>query len=227
MAENNACGRHGQREGVLLLHGLMRTSLSMYPVARHLQKSGYVVANINYPSRTAPIEELARKAISPALNRLREQRVSKIHAVTHSMGGILLRSYMEMEDIQDFGRAVMLCPPNRGSELMDVFGRFFWFRKVFGPASLELSTREWSFVNRLPSLDYPVGVLTGNRPATPLFSRYFSGENDGKVAVDRAYVRGVKAFLILPYGHSFIMFHRSVHNQVRHYLQNGCFFPVS
>ncbi len=215
---------HGQ--GVLLLHGLMRTSCSMLPVAGYLRKQGYVVENIGYPSTSAPIEDLVRKTVPPAVNRLRERRVQCIHAVTHSMGGVLLRSYMHDEGIDTFGRAVMLCPPNQGSEVVDALSGFAWFRKLYGPAGLQLSTGPASFVNSLPGVDFPVGVITGNRPATPLFSRCFRGENDGKVAVERSRVSGEQAHLVLPYGHSFIMFHRPVLEQVLHFLQQGCFAPV-
>src|SRR5689334_6683074 len=44
---------------VILLHGLARTSSSMERMAASLRLAGYVVHNIDYPSRTARIGELA------------------------------------------------------------------------------------------------------------------------------------------------------------------------
>src|ERR1017187_2944795 len=50
------------RECVILLHGLCRTSRSMAPMERALTAAGYHVLNVDYPSRTAAIEKLDRKS---------------------------------------------------------------------------------------------------------------------------------------------------------------------
>ena len=44
----------------MLLHGLARSSLSMELMQESLEASGFRVANIDYPSRDYPIEELAQ-----------------------------------------------------------------------------------------------------------------------------------------------------------------------
>ena len=44
---------------IVLLHGLGRTRWSLWPVAREAARRGYQVHNLGYPSRRAPIEELA------------------------------------------------------------------------------------------------------------------------------------------------------------------------
>ena len=46
---------------VVLLHGLARTARSMRPMEKYLKKNGFIVHNINYPSRKKPIEELIIK----------------------------------------------------------------------------------------------------------------------------------------------------------------------
>ena len=45
---------------VILLHGLGRTRWSMSPLATALARDGYRVVNLTYPSRTVPLETLAR-----------------------------------------------------------------------------------------------------------------------------------------------------------------------
>ena len=50
-------------ECVVLLHGLMRSGLSMKGVEWRLESEGYQVANITYPSLLYSIEELAKMAI--------------------------------------------------------------------------------------------------------------------------------------------------------------------
>jgi hypothetical protein len=117
----------------------------------------------------------------------------------------------------------MLCPPNQGSELVDCFRSYRWFRMFFGPAGCQLGTAPTDLPSRLGICNRPLGIIIGNRPATSLLSRFFPGPNDGKVSVARAQLSGMQDFLIMPYGHSFIMNRRSVHEQVAFFLENGRF----
>nr|WP_321464573.1 alpha/beta fold hydrolase [uncultured Desulfobulbus sp.] len=209
-------------EGVLLLHGLARTRRSMEPMARFLYDKGYLVHNQGYPSLRAPIEALALEALEHGFAHLRDRGAQRVHVVTHSMGGILLRSYWQRRRPQQLARVVMLSPPNQGSELVDVLARFAWFRLMFGPAGSQLGTGEESLPRRLGPVDFPLGVITGNRPAIGL-KIFFPGPSDGKVSVQRAQVEGMEDFLVLPCGHSMIMRKTVVKEQVLAYLQAGRF----
>lgn len=213
---------NNHHEGVILLHGLARSRRSMQPLAAYLRRQGYTVVNVGYPSRHAPIEHLAEAAIPPVVAALRHRGSDSIHFVTHSMGGILLRSYLERQALPALGRVVMLSPPNQGSELVDVLGRFAWFRWFFGPAGCQLGTGEDGLPGRLGAVTFPLGVITGNRPAIGL-ARFFPGPSDGKVSVARAQVEGMVDFLVLPCGHSLIMRKAAVQRQVVHFLRHGHF----
>ena len=80
-------------EGVVLLHGLCRSSASMHQMEAALGTAGFRVANIPYPSRSARIHPLSEKVIAAALQNDQLAGCSKVHFVTHSLGGILVRSY--------------------------------------------------------------------------------------------------------------------------------------
>lgn len=210
------------QQGVIVLHGLARTRRSMRPLASCLQRQGYAVVNAGYPSRRHAIPTLARTVLPAAIDTLRRQGITTLHFVTHSMGGILLRTYLAEESLPELGRVVMLSPPNQGSELVDLLGRYAWFRLLFGPAGCQLGTDPHSLPNRLGPARFPLGIITGNRPAIGL-GRFFPGPSDGKVTVARAQLEGMNDFLVLPYGHALIMAHRQVQEQVVHFLKNGRF----
>ncbi len=209
-------------EGVLLLHGLARTRRSMESMAGYLRHQGYLVHNQGYASMRAPIEQLARQALDNGFASLADQGAQTVHAVTHSMGGILLRSYFAQKRPPQLGRVVMLSPPNQGSELVDALRRFAWFRLLFGPAGCQLGTGEDAVPLRLGRVDFSLGVITGNRPAFGL-QHFFPGPSDGKVSVQRAQVEGMGDFLVLPYGHSMIMVKKVVREQVLEFLRRGRF----
>lgn len=209
-------------EGVILLHGLARTRRSMRPMAVFLDQGGYLVVNVGYPSCRYPIETLAQSVIPPAIAALRRQQAKIIHFVTHSMGAILLRAFLACEPLPELGRVVMLCPPNQGSELVDYFGRFAWFRILFGPAGRQLGTGPDQLPACLGPATFPAGIITGDRPA-PGFGRFFPGPSDGRVSVARTRLIGMHDFLVLPHGHCLIMRQREVQEQVAEFLANGRF----
>ena len=209
---------------VVLLHGLARTRRSFWRMERVLNRSGFRVVNANYPSTRYPIEVLADDAISAALSQC--QGAQRVHFVTHSMGGILLRQYLSQKPIENLGRVVMLGPPNQGSEIVDVLGGVPGFKLINGPAGLQLGTSEHSVPNRLGDADFELGVIAGNRTVNLLLSRLLPKPNDGKVSLQSTRLKGMKAHLVLPVTHSFMMQNRKVIEQSIHFLQKGAFLSA-
>ena len=227
-----ACaGHHEMNESVntdecaVLLHGLGRTSDSMDEMAEGLQNAGYTTVNLDYPSRKSSIETLALKTVREGIEKCRAAGALKIHFITHSMGGILLRYYLSLHSIDNLGRVVMLSPPNKGSEVADTLRDWSLYQWYNGPAGQQLGTGPDSLVMKLGPVDYPVGIITGNSPAFFDFwlEDMMPGPGDGKVSVERAKVEGMSDFLVLPYSHSFIMEEKEVIEQTLHFLANGTF----
>ena len=208
---------------VILLHGLGRTSDSMSEIANSLVASGYLVWNESYPSRDKPVGELAVDAITPALEFCQDNNIKEIHFVTHSLGGILVRYYLQDHVIEQLGRIVMLSPPNKGSEIADQLKEFKLYKFVTGPAGQQLGTDESSIPNQLKPIEGEIGVIIGNSTSDPWFSWLIPGEDDGKVSVARARLDEMKDFLVVEQGHTFIMKKKQVIQQAEYFLQHGEF----
>lgn len=216
-------------ECVILLHGMGRTYRSMHSLEQALESRGYYVANIDYPSTEFGIEDLAAQAVSDGISVCEAKGSNVVHFVTHSLGGIITRHYLETNHLDTLGRVVMLGPPNQGSEVTDALADTLFYRYAFGPAGQQLGTGADSFVNSLGPVSYPVGVIVGSEAA--FFDRYFSdiipGKDDGKVSVERAKVKGMTDFLVLPYAHPYIMEEDEVIFQTLHFLNHGSFLHHS
>lgn len=210
---------------VVLLHGLLRSEDSMNRMEKKLGEAGFEVRNISYESTDHPIEELAGQAVPQALKACAEKSV--VHFVTHSMGGILLRQYLETGDIETLGRVIMLGPPNQGSEVVDRYADFPGFEWISGPAGLQLGTGEASIPRSLGPVQFDLGIIAGNRSINPILSTMLPGKDDGKVSVAATRVEGMNEHLEMPVTHVFMMRDSEVIEEVIHYLHFGTFTPAA
>jgi pimeloyl-ACP methyl ester carboxylesterase len=209
---------------VVLLHGLGRSSASMLQMERELLNAGYGTVRVDYPSRQADVGELATRALGAAITAVAEIDADvPVHFVTHSMGGILLRAYLKDRRIERFGRAVMLAPPNQGSEVVDRLRNIPGFEMINGPAGLQLGTDPASIPSSLGRVEESVGIIAGSRSINPILSMMMPRPNDGKVEVERAAVEGMGDFLTMEVSHTFIMQRSEVIVQVLHFLEHGAF----
>lgn len=197
----------------------------MQPMGDFLEANGFNVVNIGYPSRKHSIEELARVAIPPALDACEQNDPdAPLYFVTHSLGGILLRSYLQESAIPKLQRAVMLAPPNNGSELADNFKKLLGYRWLIGKPMQQLGTDENDLPKHLGKVDFELGVIAGSKSYNPLYSAIVSGDDDGKVSVESSKVEGMRDHLVMPVSHSFLMNNATVEQQTLHFLRQGSFF---
>ena len=211
------------KDGVVLLHGLCRSDKSMVAMGKALAAAGYSVVNVDYPSRSATVEELAATVIPAALSDPRLAGSSRVHFVTHSLGGLLVRCYLAGHSVPNLGRVVMLGPPNQGSEVVNHLSRFRFFSNVNGPAGQELGTGQDSAPNRLGPVDFDLGVIAGDRSINWINSLMIEGADDGKVSVERTKVGGMKGHVVVHATHPCLMRNRRVIGFTLVFLKSGLF----
>lgn len=221
----------------MLLHGLLRSDSSMTTLEQALSEQGYTVVNMDYPSTEHPIEHLADIYVPQAINqcdtqsnthstahiKTRSNINSNTHFVTHSMGGILVRDYVNRYGSANIGRVVMLGPPNQGSEAVDKLRFLPVFGWLHGPAGLQLGTDQQSRVKQLGAVDFELGVIAGTQSINPLLSVLIPGTDDGKVSVENTKVAGMKAHKIMSVTHPMMMKNEEVIAQIVQFLATGKF----
>jgi hypothetical protein len=201
-----ACSPLQAAECVVLLHGLIRTSSSMEPLAEALNDAGFLTFNVDYPSRDYSIEQLAPLAVDEGLAGCRAQAaVNAIHFVTHSLGGILIRQYLSEFDIAELGRVVMLGPPNQGSIAADKMRDVPGYDWINGPVGKQLGKGEDSVPLKLGPANFEVGIIAGNRSIDPITSAFLPDPDDGRVSVYYTMLDGMADFVVVEHSHAFMM----------------------
>jgi len=211
-------------ECVVLLHGLARSSTSLNKMEQALQDEGYSTANINYPSRDFEIAELAGIAVEEGLAACRAgEDIEKIHFVTHSLGGILVRQYLSTGSIEELGRVVMLGPPNQGSIAADDLDGIPGFDWLNGPAGRQLGKGEDSVPLALGPADFELGIIAGNRTIDPITSAVLNNPDDGRVSVEDTRLEGMDDFVVVEHSHAFMMRMQTPIELTKIFLKTGRF----
>jgi triacylglycerol lipase len=203
---------------VILLHGLGRTPLSMKRIEWTLQKQNYRVINVAYPSTRITIQDAADHWLGDVLKNKTTDSAAKIHFVTHSLGGIILRQYLSNQRIENLGRVVMLAPPNHGSEVAERLKNNSLYRLVTGPAGQQLGTSDSSVPKQLGPPHFELGIIAGDRSLDPLFSSWIPGADDGKVSVRSAAISGAD-LLIVHHSHTWMAWSARVDASIAHFLR--------
>ena len=211
-------------ECVVLLHGLARTSMSMNRMQHKLEEAGFETANIDYPSRDHSVEELAESAVPAGLESCRARNaVVRIHFVTHSLGGILIRQYLAAHRIPELGRVVMLGPPNQGSAAVDQLEDLPGFDWLNGPAGRQLGKGPDSVPLKLGPADFELGVIAGNRTIDPITSAVLDNPDDGRVSVEDTKLEGMADFVVVEHSHAFMMRMQRTIELTKAFLSTGRF----
>lgn len=208
---------------VVLLHGIGMRSYVMKRLETSLRDHGYRVVNISYPSRKMAFEELAGTYLPAELQKHDVASAPHLHFVTHSLGSLLVRKFIQDARPANLGRVVMIGPPNHGSTAADQAKESDLLRKFLGGNLVRLGTGEDAIVRTLGPADFEVGIIAGELPVNPVFGRVLAGKNDGAVTVESAKLEGMRDFIVVPYSHTLMLWRSEVVDQVREFLQAGKF----
>ena len=196
---------------VVLVHGMGRTSMSMWPMQRALEADGYRVLNFFYSSYGPTVAEIGA-ALSRAVDaEVAAQPVARVHFVGHSLGNIVVRWMLANDPPHaPMGRFVMLAPPNRGAQAADLFAPYVGW--LLAPIT-ELRTSE-STAATLPP------------PPAGLEFAIIAGADDRTVTLREICLAGAHAYLVVPNGHTFIMMREDTIALTKYFLASGTVPPA-
>ncbi len=194
-----------RNELVVLVHGFGAKRAVMWPLANRLRTSGFRVLNWNYLSLFATIETHANHFRDFLGTQLFKE--PRFHIVAHSMGSIVTRAALNRSSFPNFGRLVLLAPPNAGSPAAR-FASFF-IGRVITPTR-ELSDHASSYVNLLKEqAELDVGIL--------------AAKYDILIPSKNTHLRGERMHETVCATHNSLLFSRAVSTKIATFLHSGDF----
>lgn len=210
-------------EVIFLVHGYNKSNSDMKFLKKNLEEMGYKISSNTLPILFSSLEkctQILKKRVDEELNLNKEYK--KIHFIGHSMGGIIIRKFLENNRVNNLGRCILIATPNKGMKLADFAEKKVrWFGRIFKPIYDAVSYR--MKINRPVNIPEPeIGVIAGNKNNL-ILGRLLSENSDGRVEVEETKFEGMKEFMVLNYGHKEIHHKSETVIFADNFLQNGKF----
>ena len=209
------------KEKIVLVHGFGRSTLAMSKFEEFFEQEGYQVYSIVYSSLTQDIDGI-KKEFFQKVNKHLDGVDQTVHFVGHSMGGLMIRSYLDQHKVKNLGNVVLLGSPNKGTPLVE-FVEDKWYYPLAGPALKSLSSKGSKFLSSLKRPYYTLGVIAGYRSGRQ-GGEIIPGRDDGIVPFESTKVDGMKDFLALAESHYSMRYSFRVMKQVQYFLAHGEFY---
>lgn len=228
-------------EVVVVLHGLGAGRQFMQGLCDYLRtEGGYEVVNFGYASTLAPIEEHAR-ALDSVIRGL--DGVKRVNIVAHSMGNIVTRRYLfdlnrlepAMRPQVEFGRMVMISPPNHGAEIADQVQNHqlemvqTLAEIAAGEPLAELAPSQgWpELEKRLATPTFEFGIIAGGRADDQGYLPGIPGDDDGLLSIETHKLAGAADWTQTKGLHQLMPRYQQVREQTLRFLQHGYFVSAA
>lgn len=209
------------KKDLLLIHGLNQKKLSFWKFLGEF-KNEYNVRYFHY-SNTSTLSEI--------IEQLRDfiKSLESFHAITMSLGGIILRNYLAQHGTGGLGRVVMVGPPNAGAILLRNAVKDPMWRKFLGKLAVDVVEHEREYLPLKP--EFEVGIIAGTKPvllSPPVPKSYLEKffdptDSDGKVKIEETKLPFMKDFVTVDECHDLLMQNTEVLNYIKCFLCGGTF----
>ena len=217
----NGMIRPYKKKIIVLLHGVIRTRNSLDSLAQYLQDHNAAdVISWGYASTRQTIQQHATK-FGELLSHFPED--SDVYLVGHSMGNIIVRSYLKRQQDKRLKRMVMLAPPNKGSAFGRAVNDQFLFEALWGVSGQELGAGFKKLEEQLATPKFEFGIIAGQLESNLLRNPLLSGPSDLVVEVEETKLQGATDFRTVDSTHTRIMNQRETLQYVQRFLKSGYF----
>jgi len=195
---------------VLLVHGLGRTPLSLFGLARSLRSGGHSTRFFAYSPTFEELDRIVRR-LTRLLHEL-SRTDEPVALIGHSLGGLLLRMALPAVPNLNAHHLIMLGTPNRSPLLARLAWRWLPFRLLTGTCGQFLATPCAFAKLRDPGIS--TTVIAGTAGLRGRFSPFGEHLNDGVVAISETQLDPLDKPMQFPVWHTLMMNAASVQKRI-------------
>lgn len=202
---------------MILLHGLWMPGVVMSRFASLLGAHGVSCHLFDYPSQREPLGMHAARLSRFTREALRD---APVHLIGHSFGGLVALAALDRPDAPAALSVQLLGAPAQGCMAGRRLARFSPGRWMLGES--QSAWREARFARWDGRV--PLGIIAGSRPfgLGRVLGR-LPGVNDGVVRLEETGVDGMADRIVLPVGHTELIFSARVAAQAAYFLEHGTY----
>ena len=201
---------------IVLLHGINKNKSSLKNLEQFLLSHNFATLNITYPSTKYSIEDLVDIVHADINDELHKYKA--VSFVGFSMGGLLIRAYLNKYKTPNLDKVVMIGTPNNGSEVADFLTKNKLYKKLFGPAGDQLTTSKNKHNSLFGEIDYECGIIAGDLPLDFCYPIMRKSASDGKVSVNSTKLQNMTDHIIIKAPHWYMPKSKKMWKQVLHFL---------
>lgn len=201
---------------IILIHGIWMTGLEMSWLKRRLLRKGYRVLTFRYHSIKQPFS----KNINKLHQFLSQQTETDFDFVCHSLGGLLLLTYLQTYRLNSNTKIILLGSPVNGSYVARYLASKTHLKLLLGNSDNNILLQG---IKKWPSA-LKLGIIAGNRAFG--VGRIIPGmkqPSDGTISLDETTVPDPHERVILKTSHMGLVFSKTVVQYINTFLETGKF----
>jgi len=190
---------------VVLLHGMGRTSFSMFFLKKRLASKGLKPSTFGYLATLESFNGCVQRLVAHLQKTIGEEPYI---LVGHSLGAVLIRAALPQLFLSPPKACFFLAPPSKAAKVAMFLSGSWLYRRLTGEMGQLLA--QSSFMSSLPIPTMPVKIYAGIAGPTGAWSPFGYEPNDGVLTL--AEVKGALTFpvVLVPTLHTWIMNSRVV-----------------
>jgi uncharacterized alpha/beta hydrolase family protein len=203
----------------ILSHGFNKSLNDMLFLSTGLKKHGINNIVVNLPTTFCSVDDCIKSLNLQIYDIVKKYKI--VNFVGHSIGGLIIRAYINKLKPENVGKCIFIATPHQGSKLAKISGYIPFYKNIFKPIKDLQPSENNNYL--LENKNIAVGLIIGNNNNTILGKYFLSEESDGRVEIFSALSKDAKDIIILPYGHKEIHHKEITLKLVIDFLLNGVF----
>ncbi|GMO33586.1 MAG: alpha/beta hydrolase [Termitinemataceae bacterium] len=209
-----------------LVHGFLKTGKDMYFLSNYLTQCGIANFAVTVPARFGSVDDCVQslhKQIDLFMQQHKDESITKINFVGHSMGGLVIRKYIQVVKPKNVGRCICIATPHKGTIIASV-GRILapFCDKIYKPVADFIPSKINKYI--ITDKNIQIAVIIGHNNSLFWGKLLLSPESDGRVEPESALSEDAVAVAELPFRHNLIHKTNETAELVKTFLLTGKFF---